>query len=108
MKKMLAVLLVSMIGFMPLTTQAAAQEDYYPYYLAGGAVAGVLLFNFIMGGIDAWPFTVGSSSVAGGTLWEGPMAINRVYTMLSAVAGTLAADWGYKNLDVKKGEFRHH
>jgi hypothetical protein len=109
MKKMFAMLLVSAMCVMPLasysaekaiTAAEAAADENYPYYLAAGAVAGVLLFNFITGGVEAIPFT--TSSVAGGTLWEGPLAVNRVFTAVSAILGTMAMDWSYKNIDVKE------
>jgi hypothetical protein len=101
MKKIFAVLLVSFICVLPLTTQAAtvAETDgykNYPYYLAAGIVGGALLFNFLTGGVEAIPFV--SSS---GSLWEGPLAVNRVLTALSIGVGALAVDWGYKNLEVR-------
>jgi hypothetical protein len=110
MKKTFAMLLVSLMFAMPIASQAAANatpitaaeaaaDENYPYYLAAGAVAGVLVFNFITGGVEALPFV--TSSVAGGTLWEGPLAVNRAFTAISAVLGTMAMDWSYKNLDVK-------
>lgn len=100
MKKIIAVLLVSLIGLLPLSSQAAeaGQTDYYPYYLGAGAIGGALLFNFLTGGLDSLPF---ATSLAGGNLLEGAMAANRVWTVASAVAGALLVDWGYNNLDMK-------
>lgn len=101
MKQVSAVLLAFSMFTMPFATQAAGTspevDDNYPYYLAAGAVGGVILFNFITGGVEALPFMTSSSS-----LWEGPMAVNRVFTGLSVALGMLAVDWSYKNLDVKK------
>jgi hypothetical protein len=101
MKRIFAALLVSIICTMPLTTQAATTAETdgyknYPYYLAAGIVGGALLFNFLTGGVEAIPFVTSSSSV-----WEGPLAVNRVLTALSIGLGALAVDWGYKNLEVK-------
>ncbi|KOR33602.1 hypothetical protein TI05_00140 [Achromatium sp. WMS3] len=101
MKKILAVLLVSIMCVMPFTSQAATPAETdgyknYPYYLAAGIIGGAVLFNFITGGLEAVPFVASSSS-----LWEGPLAINRVLTALSIAAGALAVDWGYKNLEIK-------
>jgi len=101
MRKILAVLLVSLVAVLPLSTTQAAEGsvDYYPYYLGAGAIGGALVFNFLTGGVDALPF---AASVAGGNLWEGALAANRVWAIASAVAGALLVDWGYKNVDVKK------
>jgi len=102
MKKILAVLLVSLVGLLPLSAPQAAEGpvDYYPYYLGAGAIGGVLVFNFLTGGLEALPFA--TSAVAGGTLWEGPLAANRVFAVASAVLGAWLVDWSYKNVDVKK------
>jgi hypothetical protein len=101
MKKLFAVLLITLMGVLPMSIQAAepAQEqtNYTPYYLGAGAIGGVLVFNFLTGGVEALPFVASSSM-----LWEGPMAVNRVLTVASAVAGMLLVDWSQNNLAVKK------
>jgi hypothetical protein len=105
MRKIFAVLLVSLVSLLPLTAQAAAgppggaKEDSYPYILGVGAIGGALLFNFLTGGVTAMPL---ATSVEGGSLWEGAMAVNRVLAVASAVVGIWLVDWAYKNLIVKK------
>jgi len=85
---------------MPMTTKAGAMvgDENYNYYLAAGAIGGALVINFITGGIEALPFVTSSSS-----LWEGPMAANRVLTAFSVALGVMAVDWAYHNIDLKKG-----
>ncbi|KOR31275.1 hypothetical protein TI04_01625 [Achromatium sp. WMS2] len=102
MNKKFAVLLAMLLYVMPFSSQAAAPsgavtDENYHYYLAAGAVGGALLFNLVTGGIEAIPFVTSSSS-----MWEGPMAANRVLTAMTVALGILAVDWGYKNLDLKK------
>jgi hypothetical protein len=101
MKQLLAVLLVSLMSVLPLSTHASeagqTPVDYYPYYLGAGAIGGALVFNFLTGGLDALPF-VGSSAA----YWEGPLAVNRVFAVTSAVLGMWLVDWSYKNVDLKK------
>jgi len=89
MKKGLAVLLVSLACLLPLSTRAA-ESDNHLLYMGLGAVGGVLVFNFLTGGVEALPFA--TSSVSGGTLWEGALAVNRVLTIGSAVVGVWLAD----------------
>lgn len=95
MKKILAVLLVSLVGILPLSTQAAevGSDPYYPYYLGAGAIGGVLLFNFLTGGVEALPTVpLMEGSISGGDLLGGAMAVNRVLTVASAVVGIWLAD----------------
>lgn len=104
MKKTISALFLSLMFVMPVVTQATTPADLpnanenYPYYLAAGAVAGVVLFNLITGGVEAIPFVSSSSA-----LFEGPVAANRVLTGVSMALGALAVDWGFKNLEVKEG-----
>lgn len=95
MKKILAVLLISLVGLLPLSTQATdvGSDPYYPYYLGAGAIGGVLLFSFLTGGLDALPtLPLSETPIAGGDLLGGAMAINRVLTVATAVAGVWVAD----------------
>lgn len=105
MKKILMLLLAAMVYVMPLATQAAEsgvpKDENYHYYMLAGAVGGALAFNFITGGVEAIPFVTSSSS-----LWEGPLAANRVLTALSVALGIAAVDWAYHNLDMKKTEVK--
>lgn len=103
MKKILMLLLAAMVYVMPLSTQAAEsgvpKDENYHYYMLAGAVGGALAFNFITGGVEAIPFVTSSSS-----LWEGPLAANRVLTAVSVALGLAAVDWAYHNLDMKKAD----
>jgi mannose/fructose/N-acetylgalactosamine-specific phosphotransferase system component IIC len=98
MKKILAISLAIFVYAIPMTSKAGAMigDENYNYYLAAGAIGGALAFNFITGGVEALPFMTSSSS-----LWEGPLAANRVLTALSVALGVMAVDWSYHNLDLK-------
>jgi hypothetical protein len=99
MKKTVAVLLVALIGWLPLTTPAAEGAGdgsswwsvNNPTFILGvGAIGGAVVFNFLTGGVEALPL---ATSASGGTLWEGAMAASRVVLAASAVAGVWVADW---------------
>jgi hypothetical protein len=96
MKKTLAVLLVALIGWLPLTSSAAEEGQSWwstsnPTLVLGvGGLAGVVAVNYLTGGLEALPF---AASASGGTLWEGAMAASRVVMAASLVAGVWVADW---------------
>jgi hypothetical protein len=105
MKKIAAILLVTLIGWLPLTGSAAEQGQGWwstsnPTLILGiGALAGTVVVNYLTGGAEALPFV---ASASGGTLWEGAMAANRVVMAASVVAGVWVADWLSKNVSVNK------
>jgi hypothetical protein len=78
-----------MVAVLPMSNRAA-ESDNYLLYIGAGAIGGALVFNFLTGGVEALPFA--TSEVAGGTLWEGALAMNRVLTVGSAVVGIWLAD----------------
>ncbi|MEI6415210.1 MAG: hypothetical protein WCP34_13240 [Pseudomonadota bacterium] len=101
MKKMFAIFLVSLMVWLPLTSQAAEStassgSDNNVMMWGLGAVAGVVVFNYLTGGLEALPFT------GGPLVLEGRAAANRVVVVASAVAGVWIADWMAKNLSMKK------
>lgn len=98
MKKMFAALLVSLMVWLPLTSQAAdgKSSDNSVMVLGLGAIAGVVAFNYLTGGLEALPFT------GGPLVLEGRAAANRVVMVASAVAGVMIADWMGKNVTMKQ------
>ncbi|CAK0771111.1 conserved membrane hypothetical protein [Gammaproteobacteria bacterium] len=99
MKKMFAILLVSLMVWLPVASQAAegtAQSDSNVMLLGIGAIAGVVAFNYLTGGLEALPF------VGGPMVLEGRAAANRVVMVASAVAGVWIADWLNRNVTMKK------
>jgi hypothetical protein len=105
MKKVFAVLLVSLMSWLPLASSAAEGGESWwsttnPALILGvGALAGVVAVNFLTGGVEALPF---AASASGGTMWEGAVAANRVVMAASLVAGVWVADWISKNVNVRK------
>ena len=99
MKKMFAIFLVSLMVWLPLTSQAAESTpsgDNNVMMWGLGAIAGVVVFNYLTGGLEALPFT------GGPFVLEGRAAANRVVVVASAVAGVWIADWMARNLSMKK------
>ncbi|MEO5335736.1 MAG: hypothetical protein H7841_02410 [Magnetospirillum sp. WYHS-4] len=72
-----------------------------------GAIGGVVLFNFAMGGTAALPFMAEAMPAAGSGITAvsastGAVAVSRVYAVSSAVGGALVGDYIYRRAQANR------
>lgn len=106
MRKLLIAAVIALVAVMPMAVHAqapgkaptAASQEFdwiYPLFLAGGAVAGVVVINLLTSGY------VGVLPIAPGTVGVGPItdstatALSRVMAVTGIVTGGWIANWLY-------------
>lgn len=106
MRKILITAVVALLAFMPMAVQAQApaqaptqtadEIDYfYPWFLAAGAVAGVVVVNlFTSGYVGQLPYTTGLTGVS--TIGDATATgLSRVMAVVGIVTGGWVANWLY-------------
>ena len=111
MRKLVLAALVALIGMMPLATapalaqtegatptavQAPTTGPLYPILVGLGAISGVAVYNMASFGAAGVPFVAPAVST-GLMVTNAAIARNRLYTVISAVAGAWVVNWLYGN-----------
>ncbi|MEI7608435.1 MAG: hypothetical protein WCJ64_13750 [Rhodospirillaceae bacterium] len=112
MRKLVMAALVALIGAMPLlAAPALAQTEgaspttaahvrttgpLYPVLVGLGAITGVAVYNMASFGAAGVPF-VAPAATTGLMVTNAAISRNRLYTVISAVAGAWVVNWLYGN-----------
>ena len=112
MRKLVMAALVALIGTVPMVaapalaqtegaapstaSQAPTTGPLYPILVGLGAISGVAVYNMASFGVAGVPFLAPAVST-GAMVTNAAISTNRLYTVVSAVAGAWVVNWLYGN-----------